>query len=179
MCFSCDGGLKNWDPTDEPWTEHAKWFDQCHYLNLKKSPEFIELAKNATIQQQPQEQQQQHHEQISNHAETTNSHDPEETLASATTPKQRNSFPDSDSGCSSIEDLEMSETSSAPSTKELLAENERLKDEKSCRVCFNYESNVLFLPCRHLVTCPNCAVSLDKCPVCRSPIECTVKVFKS
>jgi hypothetical protein len=26
-CFSCDGGLKYWDPDDEPWTEHAKWFD--------------------------------------------------------------------------------------------------------------------------------------------------------
>ncbi|CAG2120315.1 unnamed protein product, partial [Medioppia subpectinata] len=24
-CFYCDGGLSNWEPGDEPWTEHAKW----------------------------------------------------------------------------------------------------------------------------------------------------------
>ena len=25
-CWYCNGGLQNWDPDDEPWTEHAKWF---------------------------------------------------------------------------------------------------------------------------------------------------------
>ncbi len=25
-CFYCDGGLRNWQPHDEPWTEHARWF---------------------------------------------------------------------------------------------------------------------------------------------------------
>ena len=25
-CFYCNGGLQNWDPEDEPFTEHAKWF---------------------------------------------------------------------------------------------------------------------------------------------------------
>lgn len=177
LCFSCDGGLKNWDPTDEPWTEHAKWFDQCHYLNLKKSPEFIRLAKLAISQ--PEEDQEDRHEQeaISNDVdeETTNNHMTEET----TEAKPRQPLLESDSGYSSIEDTETSETTSVPSTKELLEENERLKDEKACRVCLTNERNVLFLPCRHLVTCPDCAVVVEKCPVCRSQIECTVKVFKS
>ena len=41
LCFSCDGGLKNWEPNDDPWTEHETWFGQCPYLNLMKneSPE--------------------------------------------------------------------------------------------------------------------------------------------
>ena len=25
-CWYCNGGLQNWEPEDEPWTEHAKWF---------------------------------------------------------------------------------------------------------------------------------------------------------
>uniref|UniRef100_A0A8C5DZ77 RING-type E3 ubiquitin transferase n=1 Tax=Gouania willdenowi TaxID=441366 RepID=A0A8C5DZ77_GOUWI len=25
-CFFCDGGLRNWEPGDDPWQEHAKWF---------------------------------------------------------------------------------------------------------------------------------------------------------
>ncbi|QQP50865.1 Inhibitor of apoptosis 2, partial [Caligus rogercresseyi] len=28
-CFSCDGGLRNWTPEDDPWTEHARWFSGC------------------------------------------------------------------------------------------------------------------------------------------------------
>ncbi|KAF5901533.1 lck-interacting transmembrane adapter 1 isoform X1, partial [Clarias magur] len=25
-CFFCDGNLRNWEPGDDPWQEHAKWF---------------------------------------------------------------------------------------------------------------------------------------------------------
>ena len=25
-CWYCNGGLQNWEPLDEPWREHAKWF---------------------------------------------------------------------------------------------------------------------------------------------------------
>ena len=25
-CWYCNGGLQNWEPMDEPWKEHAKWF---------------------------------------------------------------------------------------------------------------------------------------------------------
>ena len=179
MCFSCDGGLKNWDSTDEPWTEHAKWFDQCPYLKLKKSPEFIRIAKLATGQPEEHQQEEQHQlEESPVIEEATNSHSTDETQEIGQT-KPIKPLLDSDSGYSSVEDPEIPEARSGPSTKELLEENERLKDERSCRVCYIHESNILFLPCRHLVTCPDCAVSVEKCPVCRSEIECTVKVFKS
>lgn len=41
-CFHCDGGLRNWDPEDEPWYEHAKWFPTCPYLLLVKGQEFVD-----------------------------------------------------------------------------------------------------------------------------------------
>lgn len=43
-CFHCDGGLKHWDPHDDPWTEHARWFPQCSYVLLVKGAEFVVAA---------------------------------------------------------------------------------------------------------------------------------------
>ena len=37
-CFYCDGGLKNWKPSDEPWSEHARWFPRCPFLLTHKNP---------------------------------------------------------------------------------------------------------------------------------------------
>ncbi|KAL3882082.1 hypothetical protein ACJMK2_028454 [Sinanodonta woodiana] len=44
-CFACDGGLKNWDPEDDPWVEHARWFPQCVYVRHIKGEEFINLVR--------------------------------------------------------------------------------------------------------------------------------------
>ena len=35
------GGLRNWQPDDDPWTEHARWFTKCGYVRLIKGDEFI------------------------------------------------------------------------------------------------------------------------------------------
>lgn len=40
-CFHCDGGLKHWDPHDDPWTEHARWFPNCSFVRLIKGQEFV------------------------------------------------------------------------------------------------------------------------------------------
>lgn len=47
-CFYCDGGLRNWDPMDDPWEEHAKWFPRCPFVVQVKGQEFINriLAEN-------------------------------------------------------------------------------------------------------------------------------------
>ncbi|KAK3592337.1 hypothetical protein CHS0354_021671 [Potamilus streckersoni] len=44
-CFACDGGLKNWEPEDDPWIEHARWFSDCDYLRHVKGDEFIRLVR--------------------------------------------------------------------------------------------------------------------------------------
>ena len=46
-----------------------------------------------------------------------------------------------------------------------------------CKVCFVEEVQVLFLPCRHLVTCEKCAHRLHQCPMCRKNIQDTIMVF--
>ncbi|TRZ01180.1 hypothetical protein DNTS_011051 [Danionella cerebrum] len=40
-CFFCDGGLRNWEPGDDPWQEHAKWFPQCEYLLQSRGQDYV------------------------------------------------------------------------------------------------------------------------------------------
>ena len=40
-CFYCNGGLKNWEPTDDPFQEHAKWYSLCEYILKKRGVEFV------------------------------------------------------------------------------------------------------------------------------------------
>ncbi|KAK3931779.1 Baculoviral IAP repeat-containing protein 3 [Frankliniella fusca] len=47
-CFHCDGGLRLWDPSDDPWMEHARWFNTCGYVTLVKGEQFV---KQAIVQQ--------------------------------------------------------------------------------------------------------------------------------
>ncbi|GFN99272.1 baculoviral iap repeat-containing protein 7-like [Plakobranchus ocellatus] len=40
-CFHCDGGLRNWEPNDDPWREHARWFPKCGFVKACKGSAFI------------------------------------------------------------------------------------------------------------------------------------------
>lgn len=40
-CFHCDGGLCNWEPGDNPWEEHARWFPKCQFVLLSKGEAFV------------------------------------------------------------------------------------------------------------------------------------------
>lgn len=31
-CFQCGGMLRNWDPQDKPWEEHARWYPRCLFI---------------------------------------------------------------------------------------------------------------------------------------------------
>ena len=45
-CFSCGGGLKDWEEGDSPWEQHAMWYGNCEYLKLMKGKCFIDqMAK--------------------------------------------------------------------------------------------------------------------------------------
>lgn len=32
ICYHCGGGLKDWEPDDDPWIEHGLWFSKCEHL---------------------------------------------------------------------------------------------------------------------------------------------------
>ncbi|XP_063447591.1 putative inhibitor of apoptosis [Mytilus trossulus] len=41
-CFFCGGGLRSWEPGDQPWIEHARWYQKCTFLRQCKGDKFIE-----------------------------------------------------------------------------------------------------------------------------------------
>lgn len=46
-CFFCDGGLRNWEPEDDPWQEHAKWFPRCEFLIQTRGQDYISNIQDA------------------------------------------------------------------------------------------------------------------------------------
>jgi hypothetical protein len=49
-CFQCGGGLKNFQPTNDPWTEHACWFPRCPFLLDNKDQQFIDSCRQTPAQ---------------------------------------------------------------------------------------------------------------------------------
>lgn len=49
-CYHCGIGLRNWDPEDDPWVEHARWSPKCEYVQHEKGQEFINLVQAAVRQ---------------------------------------------------------------------------------------------------------------------------------
>jgi len=157
-CFYCDGGLKDWGEEDDPWIEHAGWFYTCGFIRLTKGDEYIEKCRqfvNMTVENRRAE--------LKNKTE-------EDLVTKVTREKRKISIRASSSDVLLEDDDDVSE---------LVAENTRLREQKTCKVCMDAEVGVVFLPCGHLVVCPSCAPSLKICAVCRTNIHGTVRTFFS
>ena len=76
-------------------------------------------------------------------------------------------------------DLDETTTSSTISTtgKIVRRDNIRMKMEMTCRVCNKAKIEILFLPCRHLITCTVCSETMDECLHCGGNIMGTVKTY--
>lgn len=58
-------------------------------------------------------------------------------------------------------------------------ENEELRAELKCKICYRHEVSMVIIPCGHLVSCQSCTTKVSTCPVCRGPKESTVRAFLS
>lgn len=63
--------------------------------------------------------------------------------------------------------------------QQLMMENSKLKEARTCKVCMDKEVNTVFLPCGHLICCSECSPQVRKCPLCRTFIRGTVKTYLS
>lgn len=75
-------------------------------------------------------------------------------------------------------------TTSIPANSTSLASNDSQQpnEKKSvvdnvCKICYNEELGVIFLPCGHIVACVNCAPGILTCAVCREPVSLTARAF--
>jgi hypothetical protein len=60
----------------------------------------------------------------------------------------------------------------------LRAENDALNNERSCCICLAEPRTHMIEPCRHICICELCCARItDSCPVCRSPLATTSRVY--
>ncbi|XP_067684104.1 apolipoprotein L3-like [Haliotis asinina] len=57
------------------------------------------------------------------------------------------------------------------SREQVIQMNRKLKLQRRCMVCNMRESNVLFLPCNHIMACSDCSHTLSCCRVCDTPVH--------
>ncbi|XP_054645514.1 baculoviral IAP repeat-containing protein 7 isoform X3 [Dunckerocampus dactyliophorus] len=162
-CFYCDGGLRNWEPGDDPWQEHAKWFPRCEFLIQSRGQEYISNIQDAHFHLG--ETVPVGGSQVSTGREVGSRNEPDEGqgpgagIVGTLTPLR-----------------EKVPSGREPSPEELLRQ---LQEERTCKVCMDKLVSIVFIPCGHLVVCGDCAASLRHCPICRAVIRGSVRAFMS
>lgn len=46
-----------------------------------------------------------------------------------------------------------------------------------CKICLKENAETMFIPCGHVISCVQCAVTFDHCALCRQPLEKIMRVF--
>lgn len=168
-CFSCGGGLKDWEAEDQPWEQHAMWYSKCEYLKLMKGEEYI--AECLAKKESPSDQ---------NGSDVGPSNSPQPStsgVASAAT----TSLPSSQSSSlsASTEEVHCPNGGSSSSGMEEDEDepNRKLDTSRTCKICYVNEYNTAFSPCGHVVACAKCASSVTKCPLCRKPFTNVMRIY--
>ena len=60
----------------------------------------------------------------------------------------------------------------------LLTENQRLRYEAMCIVCFDRSRSRAFLPCAHLCVCHLCSPCFRHCPLCKTHIRGIISAYR-
>ncbi|XP_049898871.1 E3 ubiquitin-protein ligase XIAP [Epinephelus moara] len=188
VCFRCGGGLKGWQPDEDPWEEHAKHYPGCSFLLAEKGQEFI----NSIQLQDPRR-----NGAASSHQNGFSGHG-NEVLQSAMAQKAIEMGLEPSAVERTILE-KMSRTGSSYSTLKALIEDclnntpdsdaaktqdedpleklRKLQREKQCKICMDRDICMVFIPCGHLVTCNECSESLIKCPICCGAISQKIKTY--
>ncbi|XP_062917018.1 E3 ubiquitin-protein ligase XIAP-like [Mobula hypostoma] len=199
-CFHCDGGLKNWEPGDKAWEQHAKWFPGCAFLIQQKGHDFVndvqlkKLHLNSTNQAQPQDGRFALPSE-SAFSESLLMQSPavmgalemgfDKVLIMELVNKKMESTNDN---YNSVEELvgdllaqegKTQDQNQKHEEKEVTNVQEqlkKLKEEKSCKICWDRDVSIAFLPCGHIATCKECS-SVKTCPICCSKILERVRIY--
>lgn len=153
-CFHCDGGLRNWLVIDDPWHEHARCFAGCNFLQLVLGQTYIS-------------------EMLLNGAAVLPHGDTDLDLLQGSTTANAGATHSQQEQCIAYANV------SDEMTHRLRAENNRLREERECKICLTREVGVVFCPCGHLVSCVQCAPAIYNCPVCRALITGRIRTYLS
>lgn len=64
-----------------------------------------------------------------------------------------------------------------PDLKPEITVVEKNSSENCCLICFDFKKNILFLPCKHFLSCERCAQRVKTCPVCRTKLTFYFKIY--
>ncbi|KAJ8014966.1 hypothetical protein DPEC_G00021250 [Dallia pectoralis] len=191
-CFSCGGGLKGWQPGEDPWEEHAKHYPGCRYLLAEKGQEFVNSVQLLGTGR---------NNAATNILNGSSDHETD-VLQSAMAQKAVEMGLESDlvkrtilekmrnttTGYSTIEALlqdcfsRSSGIDAEPQeslNEDPLEKLRKLQMEKQCKVCMDRDIGIVFIPCGHLVVCKQCSEALFKCPICCGVITQKIKTYIS
>ncbi|KAM9413021.1 E3 ubiquitin-protein ligase XIAP-like [Salvelinus alpinus] len=192
VCFCCGGGLKGWQPDENPWEEHAKHYPGCSFLLAEKGQEFV-----SSVQLQGPDW----NNAASSHLNGCSSHGTE-VLRSAMAQRAvemglepalvertiLERIRRAGTGYSTLETLLQDCFNRGPDSDAETAENHdedpfeklrKLQREKQCKVCMDRDICIVFIPCGHLVVCKECSEALGKCPICCAAITQKIKTYIS
>lgn len=162
-CFSCGGGLKDWEAEDEPWEQHAMWYNNCEYLKLMKGEEYIakcQAKKEGSFDVGPSSSPQPSTSGVSSAVATSL---PSSQSSSVSTSAEEINSPAGGSSSGMEEDED--------------EPNRQLDTNRTCKICYVNEYNTAFSPCGHVVACAKCASSVSKCPLCRKSFTNVMRIY--
>ncbi|XP_063445445.1 baculoviral IAP repeat-containing protein 2-like [Mytilus trossulus] len=176
-CFFCGGGLRNWEPVDQPWEEHAHWYPECPFVRqcAGNDSDFKDIQRNRNILIASTDETNQTPDLVIdpiNSATTNNEFSSHQAVKSVLELAFKKTLVKKAYGLLQLE----GRTASITSLKE---ENQNLRDQQTCKICLEEPVSIVFLPCGHLASCVNCASMLRRCPICRTFIKGTVKTYLS
>lgn len=196
-CFSCGGGLKDWDENDEPWEQHAQWLSKCRYLKLMKGQAFVDavIAKcnraaekteealstaAASDSEVVQECSSTQTTTVENNNINKEQQQQQQQAASTVTMQAKTTTTTTTPPSALDQDLlQRSSDISSSSNGNNNSDKRIIPEEKLCKICYAAEYNTAFLPCGHVVACTKCASSVIKCPMCRKPFKDVMRVYFS
>ncbi|XP_043280002.1 baculoviral IAP repeat-containing protein 7-B-like isoform X2 [Venturia canescens] len=186
ICYHCGGGLKDWEPTDDPWEQHAQWFSKCYYLLMVKGQAYVNTVTGQTISLPSNEETMQMNlpsyiKKVEPKVSSEKEKDGE---------KSSNAGPSAQSSSTSVNSLvegsrsaTVDEKSSPQKVEAGTTSQENAKkpidDARLCKICYGEELGVVFLPCGHMVSCVKCAPGMVTCALCRQSVSMTVRAFFS
>jgi len=155
-CFCCNGALRNWEPKDDPWVEHARWFSRCNFLLSVKGEDYVKQIHAQYKDDDPGLGGHTRGNEVNAAQVETKEEEQEEEMK--TVPLAEEAAP--------VKGSEVSNTSN-------------LSEALLCKICYDQQMSIVFLPCGHSLSCPSCATALRNCPLCRKRIDATVRAFFS
>ncbi|XP_053396579.1 death-associated inhibitor of apoptosis 1-like [Mercenaria mercenaria] len=201
-CFACDGGLQRWDPDDDPWTEHCRWFPACPFARQQKGDEYIAVIQAAVAYENQGNGTQSGDRGLSGAMEQMVLREPEFRAAlnehretcvemgyqledfNEAVQELRNRGtikPAIEEVIDAIEVIKarriQEEALQAIQNETPAEENQRLKKFIICMKCRRNNVNILFLPCTHHRMCMECADPLTRCPVCDKIIRQKIRTY--